>query len=142
MVSAKSHEDNIVQGLNAGGNDYLAKPFRRQEILARIETQLKLKEMWRMEVKAARSNQLLQEMLPRSIIERLEGGQRMIADAHSKVTILFSDIVGFTTIAAMLSTAEVRPSSFLCLCSSVCLRRISRCASLLLVAYSLGYSCR
>jgi CheY-like chemotaxis protein len=107
MVSAKTQEENIVQGLNAGCNDYLTKPFRRQEILARIETQLKLKEMWRLEVKAARSNTLLQEMLPRSIIERLEGGQRMIADAHANVTILFSDIVGFTTIAAMLSTAEV-----------------------------------
>ena len=31
-----------------------------------------------------------------------EGGQRMIADAHDNVTILFSDIVGFTTLASML----------------------------------------
>ena len=104
MVSAKSHEDNIVQGLNAGCNDYLTKPFRRQEILARIETQLKLKEMWRLEVKAAKSTTLLQEMLPRSIIERLEGGQRMIADAHANVTILFSDIAGFTSICEQLRT--------------------------------------
>ena len=96
-----------MQGLNAGCNDYVTKPFRRQEILARIETQLKLKDMWRLELKEAKSSMLLQEMLPRNIIDQLSAGQRMIADAHENVTILFSDIVGFTTLAASMSTAEV-----------------------------------
>jgi DNA-binding response OmpR family regulator len=29
MVSAKSKEENIVEGLVAGSNDYLVKPFGR-----------------------------------------------------------------------------------------------------------------
>ena len=37
-----------------------ARQFRRQEILARIETQLKLRDMWRVELKAAKSTTLLQ----------------------------------------------------------------------------------
>ncbi len=43
MVSAKSDEDNIVEGLRSGSNDFVRKPYQREELLARIETQLRLK---------------------------------------------------------------------------------------------------
>ena len=41
MVSAKSQEENIVEGLASGSNDYVSKPFGRQEILMRIKVWLK-----------------------------------------------------------------------------------------------------
>jgi DNA-binding response OmpR family regulator len=43
MVSAKSTEDDIVQGLESGSTDYIKKPFQAKELLARIEAQLQIK---------------------------------------------------------------------------------------------------
>ena len=36
MLTAKSQEQNIVRALDHGANDYLIKPFRPEELLARI----------------------------------------------------------------------------------------------------------
>ena len=36
MLTAKSQEQNIVRALEDGANDYIVKPFRPQELLARI----------------------------------------------------------------------------------------------------------
>jgi class 3 adenylate cyclase len=43
-----------------------------------------------------RSETLLRNVLPRSIVERLHGGERVIADHFPEVTVLFSDVVDFT----------------------------------------------
>jgi len=37
MLSAKTSEVDVVEGLKAGADDYLAKPFGMQEFLARVE---------------------------------------------------------------------------------------------------------
>lgn len=36
MLTAKSDEDNIIQGLDSGADDYIAKPFSPRELKARI----------------------------------------------------------------------------------------------------------
>ena len=36
MLTAKTHEDNIIQGLDMGAHDYITKPFSPKELLARI----------------------------------------------------------------------------------------------------------
>ncbi len=41
ILSVKSSESEIVQALDNGANDYLTKPFRAQELLARIRTALR-----------------------------------------------------------------------------------------------------
>ncbi len=46
-------------------------------------------------------------MLPQRIIDRLNAGETLIADRHDDVTVLFSDVVGFTEISARLPTAEL-----------------------------------
>ena len=40
FITAKSEADDIVMGFDAGGVDYLTKPFRPKEVLARIRTHL------------------------------------------------------------------------------------------------------
>jgi len=44
----------------------------------------------------ARAESLLLNVLPRSIVERLDRGERVIADHCSDVTVLFADVVDFT----------------------------------------------
>ena len=41
IVSARAAEADIVRGLDAGASDYIAKPFRLRELLARLRAQLR-----------------------------------------------------------------------------------------------------
>lgn len=41
LLTAKSEESDIVQGLNLGADDYVTKPFRPVELLARVRSQLR-----------------------------------------------------------------------------------------------------
>ncbi len=40
FITAKNESDDVVEGLSAGGVDYLPKPFRPKEALARLSTHL------------------------------------------------------------------------------------------------------
>jgi DNA-binding response OmpR family regulator len=42
MLTGTSEETDVVRGLNAGANDYISKPFRAKELLARLHTQFRL----------------------------------------------------------------------------------------------------
>jgi class 3 adenylate cyclase len=54
-----------------------------------------------------RADALLVNVLPASISSRLLAGERRIADGYPNVTVLFADIVGFTSLAARLPADEV-----------------------------------
>jgi signal transduction histidine kinase/CheY-like chemotaxis protein len=47
LLSARAGEESAVEGLDAGADDYLAKPFSAQELLARVRTHLELSEIRR-----------------------------------------------------------------------------------------------
>lgn len=40
FITAKNESDDVVEGLSAGGVDYLPKPFQAKEVVARIRTHL------------------------------------------------------------------------------------------------------
>jgi len=50
----------------------------------------------------ARSHSLLLNILPQAIIDRLGDGETTIADRYESVTVLFSDLVSFTSISSEL----------------------------------------
>ncbi|GIN74876.1 DNA-binding response regulator [Bacillus sp. J14TS2] len=41
IISSKSREDDMINGLNIGADDYIVKPFRIKEVLARINALLR-----------------------------------------------------------------------------------------------------
>lgn len=54
-----------------------------------------------------RADDLLLTILPRSIAERLKDSPQTIADGYSDVTVLFADIVDFTTMSSAADPADV-----------------------------------
>jgi class 3 adenylate cyclase len=61
--------------------------------------------MQELDTERARSRELLLNVLPQPIVDRLGAGETNIADRHDDVTVLFSDFVGFTTISSELAVA-------------------------------------
>ncbi len=55
-----------------------------------------------LEEERARSHALLLNILPQQIIDRLGAGERVIADRYAEVTVLFSDLVGFTETSSQM----------------------------------------
>jgi adenylate cyclase len=60
-----------------------------------------------LETERQRSHDLLHSILPEPIIERLNDGERLIADRHEDVTVLFADVVDFTRISATLPVTDL-----------------------------------
>jgi class 3 adenylate cyclase len=59
------------------------------------------------EQKNAENERLLLNILPGAIAERLKHGEQSIADKFAEVTVLFADVVGFTTFSAHTPPAEL-----------------------------------
>jgi signal transduction histidine kinase len=47
FITALTDEESIVQGFAVGGQDYIAKPFRQAELIARVRTHLALRDATR-----------------------------------------------------------------------------------------------
>ncbi len=54
-----------------------------------------------------KSERLLRNVLPEVIAERLKAGERAIAERFEEVSVLFADIVGFTTLASQVGPEEI-----------------------------------
>ncbi|MFL6064025.1 MAG: ATP-binding protein, partial [Friedmanniella sp.] len=61
MLSARAGEDGTVEGLDAGADDYLIKPFTARELLARIRSNLELDRARRTRRQLERSRFLLDQ---------------------------------------------------------------------------------
>ena len=92
----------------------LSRRIRRlEETLSQVEsirdTNMRLQDRLMADLAAerARSRDLLLNVLPEDIVARLDAGETRIADRHERVAVLFSDLVGFTGIAARLAPAEL-----------------------------------
>lgn len=72
-----------------------------------LQRRLIARQMAELEAERAKSEELLLNILPAPIAERLKAESRAIADGFAEVTVLFSDIVGFTKMSARLTPAEL-----------------------------------
>jgi PAS domain S-box-containing protein len=74
LLSARAGEESSVEGLEAGADDYLIKPFSTRELLARVESNLK---MARMRQEAA--------MRERELREASEAARRNAQKAYQQI---------------------------------------------------------
>ena len=97
FLSALHDVHDKVRAFEAGGVDYVAKPFHLEEVLARVRTHLTLRALQReVERERAKSDALLYRMLPPAVTAALREGRSFEGDSFEAVTVLFADIVGFT----------------------------------------------
>lgn len=115
IISAMNDLDSMVRGIMLGADDYLPKPFNEVLLKARLEASLE-KKRWRdqertylaeIERERKKAEDLLLNILPNSIAQRLKQGESPIADTFMDVTVMFADIVGFTHLAEKIAPEQM-----------------------------------
>ena len=136
FITALSETKHVLMGFEAGGVDYVTKPFNQAEILARVNSQLELraareelkKEKEQIETQAKqlataydkmellnleleqekiKNEKLLLNILPRKIAHDLKKFGCTKPELFNPVTVLFSDLVEFTSISTLLNPTEL-----------------------------------
>ncbi len=122
MLSSKEEPELKAQAFSLGANDYLVKLPSAIELIARIryhskaymnllERNLAYKTMQdclaKLEIEQKKSQELLLNILPEAIAERLKKEQGIIADEFAAVSVMFADIVGFTQLSSLISPKEL-----------------------------------
>jgi adenylate cyclase len=94
FVTAKSEVEDEAQGFGLGAVDYIIKPVSPTIVLARVRTQLALKQSHRrLEDLSLKLARYLSRQVYQSIFEGRQDAR--IGCSRKKLTVFFSDIVGF-----------------------------------------------
>lgn len=91
LLSARAGEESRVEGLEAGADDYLTKPFSTREMLARVEANLKMAQVRR---ETARQEQMLRRSAEEARHEAEAIAERMtqiLENMHDAFVALDSD---------------------------------------------------
>jgi adenylate cyclase len=111
MISALDQVEDIAHCIELGAEDYLAKPFNPIVLRARIGAVLEKKRLRdferiylrQIEEERARSDRLLLNVLPRPIADRLKSGESRVVNSFDEVTVMFADLVGFTSLSTQIT---------------------------------------
>jgi len=122
VISGSEQFERTVECIEIGAEDYLPKPFNSVLLRARVFSALEKKRLSDLSrermvalqrehelltVEQLKTEKLMLNILPQPIAERLKRGEKNIASHYSDVTILFSDLVGFTDLANNKSASEL-----------------------------------
>jgi class 3 adenylate cyclase len=108
MITALSERGDRLLGIQAGANDFLNKPIDIQDVILRVGNAVYTKHLHdQLQVEQEKAEQLLLNILPQPIAERMKKGETNIADSHPDVTVLLADLVGFTTLAAHIGPEQI-----------------------------------
>jgi adenylate cyclase len=131
LVTAKSDPRDVVEGLDAGGDDYLTKPIDHAALLARVRSMLRIKMLHDTVQDQARELAGWNRLLERRVAEQVEqiarmgrlrrflppqvadlvvagqGGMDPLESHRRDVTVVFGDLRGFTRFAETAEPTEV-----------------------------------
>jgi class 3 adenylate cyclase len=122
VVSGTEDFEKTIECIEAGAEDYLPKPFNSVLLRARVLSSLekkRLRDLDRLRIRQLqheqellhleqlKSEKLMLNILPKPIAERLMRGEINISSSYEAVTIIFSDLVGFTKMSSQKSPADL-----------------------------------
>jgi adenylate cyclase len=108
MITAHSERGDRLLGIQAGANDFLSKPIDLQDVILRVGNAIYAKHLRdQLLAEQEKSESLLLNILPRSIAERMKRGETNIADGHADATVLFADLVRFTSLSAQIDPWQI-----------------------------------
>jgi class 3 adenylate cyclase len=121
-ASGADQFEKTIKCIEIGAEDYLPKPFDPILLRARIFSSLEKKrlrdldkkhlemlnqEKQLLEIEQMKTEKLMLNILPRPIADRLKRGEKNISGSYPDVTILFSDLVGFTKMSSTTTATEL-----------------------------------
>ncbi len=110
IMTALGHVEHRVRGIEAGADDFLTKPVNRNELLARIQTSLRLKQTVEHKMdKLKGAQEYLARFVPQSVIRMLEENPEApeLEKTDQDMSALFVDVTGYTRLSEdMRQTAD------------------------------------
>ena len=115
MITTVDDIDSVIKCIEVGAEDYLTKPYNRVLLHARVEKCLEKKRLRdqeqlflaKLQEEKDKSENLLLNIFPKSIADRLKDGHRSIVDQFTDVTVMFADIVNFTARSSKLDPQKL-----------------------------------
>ena len=136
FMTALSETADIVKGLTVGAVDYVTKPIKQEEVLARVNTHVTIRQLQRrlaennksleqeiverkrtekalhiyserLEEAEKETWRLLLNVLPESVAKKLKHNTGIIAESFPNVSVLFADIVNFTELSSQHEPEEI-----------------------------------
>jgi len=108
MVTALSERRERMAGIAAGANDFLNKPVDLEDLTLRVRNAVYTSQLFKqLHAERQRSEALLLNLLPSAIAQRMKAGEVNIADHHSDVTVLVSELVDFSTLAVHIGAPQM-----------------------------------
>jgi adenylate cyclase len=102
IMTALGQVDDRVRGIQAGADDFLTKPVNRGELLARIQTSLRLKQTVDTKLDRLRGAQeYLARFVPQSVMRQLEENPEapVLEKTDQDMSAMFVDVSGYTQLS-------------------------------------------